>query len=174
MQILEGSVIYGVLKKLSWCYKYSFLKKFFSGVAVCCKNSFIARRFHASGKRRNFSQNSVFLCGIRRLFKGLYKWTDKVVLNLSGLLHKWSEGSLLCCLFRFLGKASGERLFVMVLPVFGVGYIVGRLLLNRLMKRDILFLAVTFLVAALFANPEKLKLYFKNSLFYKLYMLVLR
>jgi len=93
---------------------------------------------------------------------------------LSDLLQKWSEGSILCYLFRFFARASKERLSVLALPVFGIGYIFGRLILNRLMIRDILFLSVTFFAAAvLLIDRNKLNAYFRNSLFYKLYLLVL-
>lgn len=174
MQVLEGSVIYRLLKKLLWCYQHSKLKRFISAFTVCCQNCFIARCFRSAGKFRGFSGNSLVIRGAGRLFNRLYKCIDRLVLRLSDLLQKWSEGSILCYLFRFFARASEERLSVLALPVFGIGYIFGRLILNRLMIRDILFLSVTFFAAAvLLIDRNKLNAFFRNSLFYKLYLLVL-
>ena len=46
--------------------------------------------------------------------------------------------------------------------------------MKRLMIRDIIFLALTFFIAAiLIIDKEKLKQYLQHSLIYKLYVLVL-
>lgn len=181
MQVLEGSVIYRALNKLFRCYEHSLLKRFIAVFIMCCKNSFIARSLRAIARCKGYSQHSLTFRVIRLLskyinafFKKVYRWADKLVLRLSVLLQKWSEGSLLCCFLRFIGKASKEKLSVIALPIFGAGYIIGRLILNRLMIRDILLLSITFFAAAaLLIDHEKVKVYFKNSLFYKICLLVL-
>lgn len=177
MQVLEGSIIYRLLKKLFFCYEHSMLKKFVSVFAVSCKNSFIARSFRAVKKRRGFYRYSLVsrVAGyFGKHLSRLYKLVDRLVLQLSGLLQKWADGSLLCILFRFIGTASKERISALLIPAFGAGYIIGRLILNRLMIRDILFLSASlFAAAVLLIDREKLMTYFRNSLFCKLYLFVL-
>ena len=156
-------------------------EKFISVLVMCWKHSFTARSFRAVAGCKGFTQHSLVLravkCPVGYLKEFLIrvgKWLDKLVLRLSASLQKWSGASLLCNLFRFIFRASEERIFVLAAPIFGVGYIVGRLILNRLMIRDILFLSVTFFAAAvLLIKPEKLRAYFRGSLVYKLYLLVL-
>lgn len=177
MWVLEGSVIYGILKKLFSYYGHSGTRKFFAAFAMCCRNSRTAGFFRAVGRCRYFYRYSFIARSaafIRKGFNRLYSWLDRLVLGMSGLLCKWSDGSLLCGLFRFVARASKERIFPLAAPVFGMGYFVGRLLFNRLRIRDMVFLSLMFSAAAvLFADREKLKKYFRESWFYKLYLLVL-
>jgi len=181
MQVLEGSIVYGFVKKLFWCYEQSTLKRFLSALAMCWKNSRTAGFFRAVAGIRGVSQYSLVVRAISRpagyvkkILVRAGRWVDRVVLCLSDLLRKWSLGSLLCGLSGFIIAASKERNFTLAAPVFGIGYFAGRLIQNRLMIRDILFLSLTFFAGAvLLVNPEKLKTYFRNSLFYKLYLLVL-
>jgi len=174
MQVLEGSVIYRLLKKLYWCYELSGTKRIFATLKMSCQNSFIARCFHAVAGFKIFSQNSLVLQLVGRIFKKIYRWIDRFVIRLSDLLQKWSEKSLLCSVSRFIARASEERIFVLAAPVFGIGYFIGRVIIKRLMIRDILFLSLTFLTSAvLLIDRKKLNTYFRNSLVYKLYLLVL-
>lgn len=180
MQVLKGSVVYRILEKLIYYYQSSVLKRFISVFIVCCQNSFLPRCFHAL-KSINIAENSVLLCVVRRpigwvtkVVKRLYQWTDKWVLYISKLMPKWSKTSIFARLLCIVNEASKEKLSALMLPIFGVGYIVGRLIMKRLMIRDILFLALTFFIAAvLFIDKEKLKNYFQHSLVYKIYVLVL-
>lgn len=181
MQILLGSAVYRMLVKLVGYYQNSLLKKFVSVFILYCRNSFIARSFRAIVRKKSFSQYSLFLRAVRcpvnwikKMFKRLYKWVDKLVLSLADSLQKWSGSSLLCRLFCFIYESSRKKLFILAVPIFGIGFFVGRLLLNSLRIRDILLLAMTFFAAAvLFIYPKKIKVYFKNSLFYKICVLVL-
>jgi hypothetical protein len=180
MQVLKGSAIYRILEKLVYYFQYSTLKKFFSVLSVSWKNSFFPRCFRAL-KGRNISENSLVLsilrkpiAFIRKVVQRLYKWADKRVLYISERLPEWSKTSLFAGLLCFVNKASKEKLFVLIPPIFGIGYVAGRLIMKRLMIRDIIFLALTFFIAAiLIIDKEKLKQYLQHSLIYKLYVLVL-
>lgn len=177
MQVLEGSIVYRLPKKLSQYYRCSKTKSFFAALARYWKNSLTVRFFCSFGKLKQYYRYSFVSCaaqGIRRGLSSLYRGLDSLLLRLSGLLREWSCGSLLCVLFRFVARASKEKVAVFAAPVFGIGYFVGRLLFNRLRIRDVLFIVLTFFAAGvLAAGREKLKRYFRESLFYRLYLLVL-
>lgn len=177
MQVLQGSLIYCLIKKLFQYYEHSGTRKFAAFIVMSFKSSYTAAFFRAVGRVKFFYQYSFIsrIVGlVRKGFGRFYGWLDRLILQLSGLLQKWADGSLLCGLFRFTLRASKEKLFVLSAPVFGIGYFVGRLLFNRLRIRDILFLVLTFFAAAvLMADMEKLKKYFRESLFYRLYLLVM-
>jgi len=177
MWVLEGSIIYRLIKRLFYFYENSGTKKFLAGFAAGFRNSYTAKIFRAFGRCKTYYRHSLVSRTtdiIRRCFSSLFKRLDRIVLRLSESLDKWSGGSILCGLFGFVAKASCEKLFPLAAPVFGIGYIAGRLFFSKVRIRDVLFLILTFLAAVvLMYDHEKLRTYFKKSLIYRLYLLVM-
>lgn len=170
MHILEGSIFYALYKKLLIYYRNSFLSKVVSAIVCAYRHSILGKSVKAVANRDSSADHSVFVHGIKKLFKR----TDKTAMRFSSAFGRWKESSLLFAAAKGIIRMSQEKVFPLFFPVFAVGYIAGRIIQNRLMKRDIILFCLSVIAAVLFAlDREKIKLYVKNSLVYKLYLLVL-
>lgn len=170
MQIIKGSVIYRLIFWIIIFYQRSFLKKILSSIAETIKASTLAKWFTTLANRESSIEYSYFI----RFVKFVFRKIDKLVLLFSESVQKWSGGSILVGLIRSIASSSREKPFALVFPVFGIGYIIGRVFLGRMMIRDLLLLALTFFISAVWmAGKEKIGTFWKNSLLYKLYVLVL-
>ncbi|NLV63058.1 MAG: hypothetical protein GXY12_06645 [Clostridiaceae bacterium] len=170
MRILEGSIFYALYSKLIIFYRNSILSKFVSGIVCAYGHSILGRCVKAVANRESSAEHSVFVCVIKKLFKKM----DKTAMRFSSAFCRWKKSSLLFASAKGIARMSQQKLFSFVFPVFGIGYAAGRIIQNRMMKRDIILLCLSFVAAVLFAiDREKFKLYVKNSLIYKVYLLVL-
>ncbi|HEY8499783.1 MAG TPA: hypothetical protein VIL89_04115 [Clostridia bacterium] len=170
MHILEGSLFYALYRKFIIFYRNSILSKAVSGIVCAYRQSVLGRCIKAVADRESSIDHSVFV----RMIKKLFNKMDKAAKRFSSAFCRWKESSLLFAAVNGIARMSQEKLFPFVFPVFGIGYISGRIIQNRLMKRDIILFCLSVVAAVLLAlDREKIKLYVKNSLVYKLYLLVL-
>ncbi|HAA25529.1 MAG TPA: hypothetical protein DCE11_05340 [Ruminiclostridium sp.] len=170
MHILEGSIFYALYKKLLVFYRNSFLSKVVSGIVCAYRHSLVGRCIKATANRESSADHSAFVSVIKKLFNKM----DKAAKRFSSAFGRWRKSSLLFTAAEGIIRMSNEKFFPFVFPIFGTGYIIGRVIQNRLMKRDIILFCLSVIAAVLLAfDREKIKLYVKNSLIYKLYLLVL-
>ena len=170
MHILEGSIFYALYRKFIVFYKNSILFKAVSGIVRAYGHSILGKSIKAVANRESSVDHSVFV----RMIKKLFNKMDKAAMRFSSAFSAWKESSLLFAAAKGIARMSQEKLFPVVFPVFGIGYIAGRIIQNRLMKRDIILFCLSVAAAVLFAlDREKIKQYIGNSLVYKLYLLVL-
>lgn len=170
MQVLTESLTYRFFHILSVYYQNSCLKKLIKALAEVSRHSTLARWMRASSARESsFRSSSVF-----RLLKAIMRIIDRWMLNLSAAVSNWSEASFVTSISKDIIKASRNKMFALILPIFGMGYIVGRLLLKGLMIRDIFFLGFLFVFAGvMLMDAEKRKDIWTNSLLYQLCKLLL-
>jgi len=169
MHILEGSIFYILYRKLLVFYRNSVLSKIVSGIVYAYRYSIIGKCIKAVADRESSADHSIFVSVIKKLFKKF----DKTAMRFSSAFCKWEKSSLLFAAAREIARMSHEKLFPLVFPVFGTGYIIGRIIQNRMMKRDIILFCLSLIAAVMFAlDREKIKTFVKNSLVYKLYLLV--
>jgi hypothetical protein len=167
---VEGSIIYILLRKVYHCYQYSFLRKTVVRIVEAYRNSLPGRAIKAVVERESSLEHSIFVRMVKTLFYGIDKWVRRFSKSICG----WSEASVIVRLVIGIIKISGHKSAILAIPVFGTGYLAGRIIQNRLMIRDILFLGLTFIVAAIFMlGLKNIKNVWKNSLAYKLYVLVM-
>lgn len=164
VQFLTESIIYRLLHWLNICYQGSCVKRILFWLAEACRNSLPGRWIKNTMARESAFQNSF----IFRVLRAVLSFFDKRILKLSAAISKWSETSLAVSIFRTVSRASKERLFALAFPVFGTGYLAGRIFLGKLMIRDVLFLGLLFVIAGIvMIDREKRRALWKNSLFYQ-------
>jgi hypothetical protein len=169
MHILEGSIFYTLYRKLIIFYRNSILSKIVLGIVCAYRHSIIGKSIKAVADRESSADHSVFV----RVIKILFKKMDKTAKRFSSAFSRWKKSSLLFSAAGEIARMSHEKLFPFVFPIFGAGYIIGRIIQNRMMKRDIILFCLSLIAAVLFAlDREKIKMFVKNSLVYKLYLLV--
>lgn len=170
MRFLQESLIYRLLLWLFHCYQGSVTKKLLSGLAEACRHSLPGRWVKNTMARESAFHNSQVFRALRAVFRVLDRWFMK----LSAAVKRWSETSLIINAFRLVAEASKERLFALAFPVFGIGYLGGRILRGDLMIRDVLLLGLLFVVSGiLLIDRETRKAIWKNSLVYRMYQLIL-
>lgn len=170
MHILEGSLFYALYRKFIIFYRNSILSKAVSGIVCAYRQSVLGRCIKAVAERESSVDHSVFVRMIKKLF---YK-IDKTAMRFSSSFSAWKKSSLLFAAVNGIIRMYKVKIFPLIFPVFGIGYIAGRIIQNRLMKRDIILFCLSVVAAVLLAlDRKKIKLYLKNSLVYKLYLLVL-
>lgn len=170
MRYLQESLIYRLLLWLFHCYQGSVLKKFLGGFAEACRNSLPGKWVKNTLARESAFHNSQ----VFRVLRAVVRFLDRCMLKLSATLKKWSESSLIVKAFRLIAEASKEKLFALAFPVFGIGYLAGRVLQGKLMIRDVLLLGIMFVVSGiLLIDGEKRRSIWRNSLVYRMYQLLL-
>lgn len=170
MRYLKESLIYRLFSRLSFFYQSSFIKRLLDWLAEACKHSVPARWFRNSMAREGAFQYSL----IFRLLKALLTVLDRWILRISEKVEEWSQASLIVNAARAVIHASKQRLFALVFPIFGVGYLAGRIIQNKLMVRDVLLLGVMFIFAGvLLIDREKRRAIWRNSFAYQAYILLL-
>ncbi len=170
MQALKGSALYSLFTRLISIYRNSLLCRTVLYVVEAYRQSILGKCFKAVIGRESTIDYSIFI----RIIKILFKKVDKVVMWLSEVLKKYRESCLIVVVSRFVVQIAKGKLFPLVFSVFGMGYLAGRVILNRLMIRDIFFLGLMFLVSAiLMMDRAKRKAIIKNSLAYQLFSLVM-
>lgn len=170
MQVITQSLVYRLFHQLYLYYQNSSVKRWIAFLSEACRHSLPARWLQASKERESALQYAV----VFRVIKGVLKVLDKWMVKLSQALESWSETSLITGVFRAVIQMSGEKMIVLAFPVFGIGYLAGRILRNNLMIRDVLLLGLMFIVAGiLMIGKDKRNAIWKNSLSYRLYLLLL-
>lgn len=170
MKFLKESLVYRLLHGLSVCYGESGVKKLLKVLTAALRQSLPGKWVNNVMTRESAFHNSVVFSVLRKILKVVDRW----LLKLSEAIENWSETSLLVKGFRMAAKASKEKLFALAVPVFGIGYVAGRILQGKLMIRDVLLLGLLFIVAGVaLIDREKRKALWKNSLAYQLYIILL-
>ena len=170
MWMLEGSIIFIFLGKLYHYYQDSCLRRVLVWIVQAFRQSLLGRSLKAVAERESSLEYSFFFRKLKKLFNGI----DGGMGRLAAAIARWSKTSLLIGLFRGVIQISKQKMMAWVFPVFGIGYVLGRILQSRLMIRDILFLALTFFAAALYSvGGQRIKTLWKNSLVYRLYILMM-
>ncbi len=170
MKYFKESLTYRLLHGLFNFYQYSGLKKVLDVLSEACRNSLPGMWVKNTMARESAFHNSRVFGILRAVLKVLDQW----IVKLSKSIENWSETSLILKAFRGLAKASKEKLFALAFPVFGVGYLAGRILQGKLMIRDVFLLGLLFIAAGIaLIGREKRKAIWKNSLAYRLYTIIL-
>lgn len=142
----------------------------FTRLAEITRHSLVAKGLKTTMARESAFEHSV----VFRMINAVLKVLDKGMMKFSTALSKWSEASLIIRCLRTIAKASKERRFALLFPVFGIGYLAGRMLQGKLMIRDVFLLGLMFIAAGIvLSDSEKRKAIWKNSLAYQLVILIL-
>lgn len=159
-----------MLYRLFIIYQDSGLKKLLGFLTEACRNSLPGEWVKNIMARESAFHNS----RVFSFLAGIVKVLDRWLVKLSKSIESWSETSLAVKAFRTAAKASKQKLFALAFPVFGIGYLAGRILQNKLMIRDVFLLGLLFIFAGVaLIDPEKRKAMWKNSLAYRLYIIIL-
>ncbi|NLN63906.1 MAG: hypothetical protein GX144_00565 [Clostridiaceae bacterium] len=170
MQLFKESLIYRFTYWLYVCYQNSCLHKVLSALTEICRHSFPGRWIRSTMAHESFFRHSVVFGMMKAVFKVLDNW----MISLSKALGNWSETSLIVNASKLLVKASKEKLFALAFPVFGIGYLAGRVLFNKLMIRDVFLLGLLFIFAGIvLIDRKKRKAIWVNSFAYQLYIILL-
>ncbi|MBP7176468.1 MAG: hypothetical protein KBA53_09715 [Thermoclostridium sp.] len=170
MKYLKESLVYRMIYRLFVFYQDSGLKKLLAFLSEACRNSLPGKWVKNTMARESAFHNSRVFSFLRKILKVLDRWFMK----LSKTIEGWSETSLIVKGFRIAAKASKEKLFALAFPVFGIGYLAGRILQGKLMIRDVFLLGLLFIFAGVaLIDREKRKAIWKNSLAYRLSTIIL-
>jgi hypothetical protein len=170
VKYLKESLAYRVLYRLYVIYQDSCLKKLLGFLAEACRNSLPGKWVKNIMARESAFHNSRVFEFLRKILKVLDRW----LMALSKAIERWSEASLFVKGFRMVAEASKYKLFALAFPVFGIGYLVGRIFQGKLMIRDVLLLGLLFIIAGvILIDREKRKAIWKNSWTYRLYSILL-
>lgn len=170
VKFLKESLVYRILYRLFIFYQDSGVKKLLGFLSEACRASLPGKWVTNTMARESAFHNSRVFGLLRAVLKVLDRW----LVRLSKAIESWSETSLVLRAFRTAAKASKQKLFALAFPVFGIGYLVGRILQNKLMIRDVFLLGLLFIFAGVaLIDREKRKAMWINSLAYRLYIILL-
>lgn len=171
MQILKYSIVMRLFRLLYIYYNNSLVKRIIARFVRIYRHSIPGRMIESMASRQSATKGSVFI----KIFRTLFILIDRFVMKISRLISDASGTSVIAAVFRaFKDTVSGGKAIALALPLFGAGYVIGRVVQNRFMLRDILFLGVTFIAGAVFlTDPEKRKKAMENSAIVKICKLVM-
>lgn len=171
MQIVKNSIAMRLFRLLYIYYNNSYVKRIVLWIVNVYRYSILVRVFESVARRRSAMESSVFIKVIRILFN----YVDRFVMRVSKVISDASGKSVIESVVKaFKDTISCGKATALILPLFGMGYALGRIVQNRFMLRDILFLGITFIAGAVFmADSEKRKIALENSFIVKIYKLIM-
>ena len=170
MQILKNSIVMRLFRVLYIYYNNSYAKQIVQRLVNAYRDSVLGKVFTSVANRESAMTGSVFIGIIRKFFKSI----DRLVVWFSKVISGSAGTSLIVNLFKGIRNAVSGKVVALVLPLFGMGYALGRVIQSRLMIRDMLFLGLMFIVGAiLMVDSDKRKAVLENSIVYKAYKLIL-
>jgi hypothetical protein len=170
MQILKNSIVIRLFRILYVYYSNSFAKQIVLRLATAYRNSILGKTFSSIANRESAMTGSVFI----RIIRTVFNIIDRFVIWVSKTISNGAGSSLIVGLYRGVINSVGEKSVALLLPLFGMGYVFGRVIQGRLMIRDILFLGLMFIIGAIFmVDSDKRKTVFKSSLISKVFKLIL-
>jgi len=171
MQIIKNSVIMRLFRLLYIYYNNSYVKRAVLWFVEAYRNSVLGRVFESMASRQSAMTGSVFI----KIIRALFNCVDRFAMRVSRVISDASGTSIIVALFKaFKDTALNGKAIAFVLPLFGMGYALGRVIQNRFMLRDILFLGISFIAGAVFMiDSDKRKTALENSIIVKIYKLVM-
>ncbi|MDD4296053.1 MAG: hypothetical protein PHC69_03745 [Ruminiclostridium sp.] len=170
MQIVKNSIVMRLFRVLYIYYNNSYAKQIALKFVNAYKESIIGRMFASVANRESAMTGSFFIRIIRKIFKSI----DRMVTWVSKTISSGADTSLIVNLFKGIRNAVSGKAVALVLPLFGMGYALGRVIQGKLMLRDMLFLGLVFIAGAiLMVDSGKRKAVLENSIVYKAYKLIL-
>ena len=170
MQIVKNSIVMRLFRVLYIYYNNSYAKQIALKFVNAYRESILGKVFASVANRESAMTGSVFIRIIRIFFRGI----DRFVVWVSEIISSGADTSLIVNLFKGIRNVVSGKAVALVLPLFGMGYALGRVIQSKLMIRDMFFLGLMFIVGAiLMVDSDKRKAVLENSIVYKAYKLIL-